>query len=64
MKMNEIRQIAKKMGINSFGLSKIVLVRKIQAQEGNFQCFATERISECEEKGCLWREDCKKLFAK
>ncbi len=64
MKMNDIRKIAKKMGINSFGLSKIVLVRKIQEKEGNFQCFATERITDCPETECLWRDDCIKLFSK
>ncbi len=62
MKMNDIRKIAKEKGINSFGLSKIVLVRKIQEREGNYQCFATERIRNCNEHDCLWLEDCKKLF--
>jgi len=62
LKINEIRKIAKKMGINSFGLSKIVLIRKIQEKEGNFQCFATDRILNCPEDNCLWRDDCKILF--
>ena len=62
MKINEIRKIAKKMGVNSFGLTKIEIVRKIQEKEGNFQCFATDRIKFCDEINCLWRDDCKKLF--
>ena len=63
MKINEIRKIAKRKKINSFGLSKIVLVRKIQAVEGNFQCFATDRVLDCNENNCLWLNDCKKLFS-
>ncbi len=62
LKINEIRKIAKKMDINSFGLSKIVLVRKVQEKEGNLQCFATERILDCPEEKCLWREDCLVLY--
>ena len=63
MKMNDIRKMAKEKGINSFGLSKIVLVRKLQEKEGNFQCFATDRVKECNESHCLWLDDCKKLFS-
>ncbi len=60
MKINEIRKMAKKMGINSFGLKKIEIIRKIQEKEGNIPCFATERVKDCNELNCLWREDCLK----
>jgi len=60
MKMNEIRKIAKKMGINSFGKRKVDLIRLIQEKEGNIPCFATDRVNYCNELNCLWREDCLK----
>ena len=61
MKMNEIRKIAKKMGINSFGKKKVDLIRLIQEKEGNIPCFATDRVKYCNELNCLWREDCLKF---
>lgn len=41
MKLQEIRAIAKQHQINSSTLSKIQLIREIQRQQGNFDCFAT-----------------------
>ena len=45
---------------NDYG--KIELVREIQKAEGNIPCFATERANNCDEKNCIWREDCLKYF--
>lgn len=58
MKMEEIRSIAKLHGINPAKLSKADLIRSIQISEGNFDCFATACNGECDQAGCLWREDC------
>lgn len=58
MKLQEIRSIAKQQHINSGGLSKNELVREIQRQEGNFDCFGTACGGECDQGECLWREDC------
>lgn len=58
MKMEEIRSIAKSQGINPGKLSKTELIRSIQAEEGNFNCFATAYAGECDQAGCCWREDC------
>ena len=58
MKMEEIRSIAKSHGIHPARLSKAELIKSIQAGEGNFDCFATARNGECDQAGCLWREDC------
>ena len=58
MKMHEIRAIAKKMGINSFGKSKVELVRDIQRNEGNFDCYGTAVDEVCDQASCLWRDDC------
>ncbi|MDH3947609.1 MAG: SAP domain-containing protein [Gammaproteobacteria bacterium] len=58
MVMQEIRDIARDNGIKPGRMSKIILVRTIQESEGNYVCFATAMSSECEQQGCLWRDDC------
>lgn len=58
MVMQEIRDIARGSGIKPGNMSKAVLVRTIQEQEGNFACYATAMSGECEQGGCLWRSDC------
>jgi hypothetical protein len=60
MNMNEIKAIATKLGIKSGRMKKAELVRAIQIEEGNYDCFGTVRFHECTEEGCLWRTDCKK----
>ena len=57
MKMQEIRQMAKKMGINSFGKTKTDLIREIQRKEGNFDCFGTA-TDDCDQSECLFRFPC------
>lgn len=57
MKMQDIRSIAKKMGIVAdVRKKKQDLIHEIQASEGNSPCFRTR--TECSEMHCLWREDC------
>ena len=58
MNMQEIRTIAKAHGVKGSRLTKVKLVRSIQAAEGNFDCFATAVDGVCDQQGCLWREDC------
>ena len=58
MKMQEIREIAKRMGIKSGRLNKMKLIRAIQLGEGNFDCFASAGEGECDQSLCKWREDC------
>lgn len=60
MKMQEIREIAKRKGIDSGKLKKTELIRAIQKGEGYSDCFATPYVRECHEINCLWREDCMK----
>jgi hypothetical protein len=57
MKMQEIRQMAKKLGINSFGKTKTELIREIQRKEGNFDCFGTA-TDHCDQLECLFRSPC------
>ena len=58
MQMQDIRTIAKDIGIKTSKLSKVDLVRSIQTAEGNFSCFATAIEGDCDQIGCVWREDC------
>ena len=57
MKIKEIRTIAKGLGINSFGKTKVDLIREIQRKEGNFDCYATAQ-NYCDQEECLFRSSC------
>lgn len=58
MNMQDIRTIAKQHLIDASGLSKKEIIHKLQRQEGNFDCFATAYDGECDQAGCVWRDDC------
>ncbi len=58
MVMQEIRDMARDIGIKPGRMSKINLVRTIQQTEGNFACFVTSMSGDCAQDGCLWRGDC------
>lgn len=58
MKIQKIREIASRQGLEPGKAEKIELVRAIQRQQGNFDCFATALEGVCDQGGCLWREDC------
>lgn len=62
MNIREIREMAKNIGVKPGRLRKTELVRLIQKTEGNLPCFDTERVRDCGEENCLWREDCLKCF--
>jgi len=57
MRIQEIRKLARKWGINTTARSKQDLIREIQIGEGNDPCFQTR--TDCE-NDCLWNEDCLK----
>ena len=58
MKLEERRAVAKSRGIHPGKLSKVDLIKSIQMNEGNFDCFATAYGRECDQLGCSWREEC------
>ena len=58
MNIQEIRRLARNQGLMPKKLSKLDLVRQIQRNEGNFDCFATAYDGECDQYACLWRKDC------
>jgi hypothetical protein len=57
MKMQDVRKIAKTKGINSFGKTKVDLIREIQKAEGSFDCFKTAGAF-CDQDLCSFRTDC------
>jgi hypothetical protein len=58
MRIQEIRAIAKTIGVNSARKRKADIIRAIQQVEGNFECFGTAVDGYCDQWGCAWREDC------
>ena len=56
MKMQEVRVIARKWGIDArIGRTKQAVIRDIQTKEGYSPCYQTKDA--CEQE-CLWKEDC------
>ncbi len=62
MKMQEIKDIAKRNGVAAGKLKKNELIKAIQKAEGNNDCFATPYAGECAQIHCLWRPDCVKAL--
>lgn len=60
MRMDEIRAIAKAMGLRTARMNKTTVIREIQKAEGNFDCFATPVDGQCDQMLCRWRQDCLK----
>ena len=58
MNMKEIRVIAKTLGVKPLKQKKSDLIKSIQLQEGNFDCFASAQQQVCSQPSCLWRKDC------
>ena len=57
MKINEVRGLARRHGINSVRKSKVNLIREIQLSEGNFGCFGTAS-GYCDQSDCCFRPAC------
>lgn len=58
MKIDEIKEIAKRHSIKTGKAKKADLIRAIQLSEGNQVCFGNNSSGECGQEQCLWREDC------
>ena len=58
MKMDEIKLIAKNMGLDPGKMKKDELIRNIQTKEGNTPCYKSN-LPFCDQYSCLWRGDCK-----
>jgi len=56
MKMQDVKVIAQKWGVNCrIGRTKAAVIRDIQIREGYEPCFGTKET--CDQTACLWRED-------
>jgi len=64
MNMEALQQLAHQMGLQEYdnSSSRKVLIRAIQKQRGQEQCFLTDKRYTCDEV-CEWRENCQKLRA-
>lgn len=58
MHIQTIRSIAKQRGIKAGGQSKATIIRSIQRQEGNFDCFGSAISGYCDQLQCSWIDDC------
>lgn len=56
--INEVRKIAKTYGIASLKMKKTEMIRAIQKAEGNFDCYGNAVNGYCDQKACLWYDDC------
>lgn len=59
MNLNEIKAIAVQRGIKCGKMSKSELVRAVQRQEGNTECYNTGQANSCGQDQCLWGDDCR-----
>jgi len=59
MKINEVKEKAKALGINRGQMKKAELIRSIQEAEGNTPCFGTSNGT-CQYTDCCFIEDCLK----
>lgn len=57
-KLQEVRTIARKMGLDTRNVTLRELIRAIQSAEGNKACYMSAEVLTCEQTNCLWREDC------
>ncbi|OGI48997.1 MAG: SAP domain-containing protein [Candidatus Muproteobacteria bacterium RIFCSPHIGHO2_12_FULL_60_33] len=58
MKIQRVREIARERGLDPGKAERVELIKAIQRQEGNFDCFASAYAGLCDQTGCRWREDC------
>lgn len=61
MKNKDIKLIAKSMKLKVGKLNKMQLIRLIQKEENNNQCYATTEVKSCGQDGCSWHSDCLKV---
>lgn len=59
MKLEEIKTMAKTLGVAPGKMKKAELIRAIQLAEENPCCFETAQAESCGQSACLWRRDCR-----
>ncbi|MDI6735400.1 MAG: SAP domain-containing protein [bacterium] len=58
MTIANVKAKAKELDIKSGKMTKDELIKQIQRQEGNFDCFGTASDNYCDQSDCSWRDDC------
>lgn len=58
MDMHDLQKLAKQHFIFDASLTKVELIRTVQASDGHASCFATAAIDTCSQLTCRWRADC------
>ena len=57
MNMNELKKMAKGLGIKLSNKKKTELIHAIQIAEGHFDCFGKAE-GYCDQENCSFRDDC------
>lgn len=57
MKMQEVHNMARQLGVNSFGKTKTEVIHEIQRKEGYFDCYGSAR-DHCDQENCAFRSCC------
>jgi hypothetical protein len=60
MILKQVKDIAKQKSIKTVNMKKEDIIRTIQRDEGNVDCFGTAMSGFCDQYNCLWRTDCLK----
>ena len=59
MRLTEVKNKAKGMGVKPGKMKKGELIRALQVKEGNDACFGSGSRGEvCDQEGCCFRTDC------
>jgi len=56
MKLQEIRALAREKGMRSGELKKGDLIRAIQREEGNFDCYGSATTGFSNRNNCFWKK--------
>jgi hypothetical protein len=59
MNMTEVKTLAKARDVKCGKMNKAELIRTMQRQEGNAECFNTGQANSCGQGRCLWLADCR-----
>ena len=57
MTFEQLRALARELGVKTSNLRKSELIKSIQRAEGNFDCFGTAE-DYCDQTNCLFLPDC------
>lgn len=58
MTLADVKAKAKELDIKPGKMTKDELIKQIQMQEGNFDCFGSASDGSCDQTDCYWRVDC------